>query len=270
MRRLWIALAAAAGLWVAGMAPAVAAAACGGDFGHWLAAFRQDASAAGISQKTLSSALGGLTPDAAILALDRKQGYFSQSFETYRAKRVPASRVKTGRAKLNQNAGLLKRIEQRFGVPAPVLVAIWGLETSFGADTGRTPAIRSLATLAHDCRRSAFFTAELIAALQIADRGDLAPAAMRGGWAGELGQTQFLPSSYLRFAIDFDGDGRRDLIHSTADALGSTANYLKGHGWRAGAPWGEGTANYGVLTSWNRAEVYRRTIVYFAEQLAGR
>jgi membrane-bound lytic murein transglycosylase B len=108
-----------------------------------------------------------------------------------------------------------------------------------------------------------------MAALQIADRGDLTPAAMRGGWAGELGQTQFLPSSYLRFAVDFDGDGRRDLIHSSADALASTANYIKGYGWKAGAPWGEGTANFGVLTGWNKAEVYRRTIVYFAKQIAG-
>lgn len=268
MRKFWILLIACAGLAVLGAAPALAAA-CGGNFNQWLAAFSKDAAGAGVSRGTLA-ALGGLAPDAQILALDRKQGYFSQSFETYRAKRVPPAKIKTGKAKLKQMSGLLSRIEQRYGVPAPILVAIWGLETSFGADTGRTPAIRSLATLAHDCRRSDFFRNELMAALQVADRGDLSPSAMRGGWAGEIGQTQFLPSSYLRFAVDFDGDGRRDLIRSTADALASTANYLKGHGWRAGAPWGEGTANYGVLTSWNRAEVYRRTIVYFAARLDGK
>ena len=246
------------------------AAGCGGDFGAWLADLKAEAATAGILRGAISAALDGLTPDPAIVALDRKQGYFRQSFETFRSKRVPPSTVQAGKSKLKQHAGLLAGIEQRFGVPGPVLVAIWGLETGFGAGTGRTPAIRSLATLAHDCRRSDFFRNELLAALQIVARGDLAPAAMKGGWAGELGQTQFLPSSYVKYAVDYDGDGRRDLIRSTADALASTANYLKGYGWRAGQPWSEGTANYGVLTGWNKAEVYRRTIVYFAKQLAAR
>src|SRR6185312_13439314 len=123
---------------------------------------------------------------------------FKQSFETYRAKRVPPAMVQAGRARVKQLSGLLGRIEQRFGVPGPVLVAIWGLETGFGAGSGNTPAIRSLATLAQDCRRSAFFSNELMAALQIVQRRDLAPGEMRGGWAGELGQTQFLPSSYVK------------------------------------------------------------------------
>jgi lytic murein transglycosylase len=269
MKRFWAVSLGVAGIFLATVTSAAAAASCGGDFGQWLTAMKKDAAGAGISQKTIAAALDGITPDAAILALDRKQGYFKQSFETYRAKRVPPAMVQAGRARVKQLSGLLGRIEQRFGVPGPVLVAIWGLETGFGAGSGNTPAIRSLATLAHDCRRADFFRGELIAALQVADRGDLAPAAMRGGWAGELGQTQFMPSSYLRFAVDFDGDGRRDLIHSPADALASTANYLKGYGWKAGAPWGEGTANYGVLTGWNKAEVYRRTIVYFAKLIAG-
>jgi lytic murein transglycosylase len=269
MKRFWAVSIAVAVLLAGTVTSASAAGSCGGDFGQWLAGVKKDAAAAGISQRTITAALGGITPDAAILALDRKQGYFKQSFETYRAKRVPPAMVQAGRAKVKQLSGLLGRIEQRFGVPGPVIVAIWGLETGFGAGSGNTPAIRSLATLAHDCRRADFFRGELMAALQIADRGDLTPAAMRGGWAGELGQTQFLPSSYLRFAVDFDGDGHRDLIHSSADALASTANYLKGYGWKPGAPWGEGTANFGVLTGWNKAEVYRRTIVYFAKQIAG-
>ena len=256
-------------VWAAAGQPSFAAASCGGDFGEWLAGFKKDASAAGISQGTLSSALAGVVPDPAIIALDHKQGYFQQSFETYRAKRVPPSKVEAGRARLKENADLFKRIEHQFGVPGPILVAIWGLETDFGAGSGNTPTIRSLATLAHDCRRSDFFRNELIAALEIVDRGDLSPAAMKGGWAGELGQTQFLPSSYIKFAVDFDGDGRRDLIHSFPDALASTANYLKGYGWQSGKPWDEGTANFGVLTNWNKAEVYRRTIVYFAKQIAG-
>jgi lytic murein transglycosylase len=246
---------------------AQAAPACGGDFGAWLADFEKDAQAAGISSRTISAGLTGVTPDPQIIALDHHQGYFKQSFETYRTKRVPPGKVEIGLAKMRDNAGLLARIEKQYGVPGPILVAIWGLETGFGAGTGTTPTIRALATLAHDCRRSAFFTNELVAALQIADRGDLSPAAMKGGWAGELGQTQFLPSSYMKFAVDFDGDGRRDLIHSYPDVLASTANYLKGYGWHAGQPWGEGTANFTVLHQWNKADVYCRTIVWFAQQL---
>jgi membrane-bound lytic murein transglycosylase B len=148
-----------------------------------------------------------------------------------------------------------------------VIVAIWGLETDFGTGTGRRPAIPALATLAHDCRRSAMFQAELMAALRIIDRGDLSPAEMRGAWAGELGQTQFLPSSYLKFAVDFDGNGRRDLIRSVPDALASTANYLKGYGWQRAGPWTEGTPNFAVLREWNKAAVYQKTIALFATRL---
>jgi len=251
----------------AGTAPTLAAA-CGSDFGVWLAAFKKEAGAAGIPQGTINSALAGVTSDPAILKLDRNQRYFKQSFETYRAKRVGPGKIEVGLSKLKANAGFFKRLEERFGVPGPILVAIWGLETGFGSGSGNTPAIRSLATLAHDCRRSEFFTNELMAALKIAQRGDLSPASMKGGWAGELGQTQFLPSSYVKYAVDYDGDGRRDLIHSFPDALASTANYLKGYGWQAGKPWDEGTPNFGVLTGWNKAEVYRKTIAWFAKQLA--
>ena len=250
------------------LASPAAAASCGGDFGTWLAGFKTAAAAAGIAQRTIDSALAGVTPDPAIIKLDRNQHYFQQSFETYRATRVPPEKIQAGLSELRDNALLFRRIEKAFGVPGPILVAIWGLETGFGSGTGGVSTIRSLVTLAYDCRRSDFFTNELVAALKIVARGDLTPATMRGGWAGELGQTQLLPSSYVKYAVDFDGDGRRDLIHSSADALASTANYLKGYGWKAGAPWDEGTANYGVLTGWNKAEVYRRTIVWFAEQLA--
>ena len=260
----FVALAAALFLFATG--PALAAK-CGGDFGTWLAAFKKEAAAAGISEGTLNAALSGVTPSAAILKLDRKQGYFKQSFETYRAKRVTAAHIRIGKEHLKRSAAFFAKLEERFGVPAPILVAIWGLETGFGGGTGNTPAIRSLATLAHDCRRSAFFTNELLAALKIVQRGDLTPAAMKGGWAGEIGQTQFMPSSYVKFGIDYDGNGRVDLIHSWPDALASTANYLKGYGWQAGAPWSEGTANFAVLHQWNKADVYCRTIVWFAEQI---
>jgi lytic murein transglycosylase len=164
---------------------------------------------------------------------------------------------------------VLRRIEQQYGVPGPVVVAIWGLESGFGAVTGNLATVRSLATLAHDCRRSEKFTEELMAALKIIDRGDLSPGEMRGAWAGELGQTQFLPSSYLKFAVDYDGNGKRDLIRSVPDVLASTANYLRGYGWRKGQPWGEGSANFQVLLEWNKSQVYSQTVAYFASRLAG-
>jgi membrane-bound lytic murein transglycosylase B len=155
----------------------------------------------------------------------------------------------------------------KYGVPKEVIVAIWGLESGFGRFMGDIPIFSSLATLAYDCRRSAFFTNELMSALRIADRGAMSIRDMKGAWAGEIGQTQFLASSYERFAVDFDGDGRPNLIRSKPDVFASTANFLRRHGWRKGADWSPGTANYGVLRDWNRAEVYRKTIAYMATQL---
>jgi len=146
-------------------------------------------------------------------------------------------------------------------------VAIWGLETDFGANIGKFPTIRSLATLAYDCRRSETFRAELMDALRIVERGDLSPQEMRGAWAGELGQTQFMPSSYIKFAVDFDNNGRRDLLRSAPDVLASTANYLAGYGWQRGKGWEPGSANFAVLHQWNKSEVYARTVASFASQL---
>jgi lytic murein transglycosylase len=250
-------------------APALfAAAPCGGDFNEWLEAFEQEAAAQGISQPTIQSALGGITFDPVIITRDHAQGVFRQTFEQFSGRMVPP---RLGRATrlLQQHSALFQRIEQQFGVPGPVIVAIWGLETDFGADEGKFPTIRALATLAYDCRRPDKFRGELIAVLRIVDRGDMSPNEMHGAWAGEIGQTQFLPSSYLKYAIDFDGNGRRDLIHSIPDALASTANYLKAYGWQAGQPWGEGTANFQVLLQWNASRVYTQTVAYFAQQLAG-
>jgi lytic murein transglycosylase len=170
---------------------------------------------------------------------------------------------------MQRHAALLSRIEERFGVPGAVVIAIWGLETDFGVNQGKQPALRALVTLAHDCRRTERFQSELLDALRIIDRGDLAPAEMLGAWAGELGQTQFLPSSYYKFAVDFDGNGRRDLIRSVPDVLASTANYLRGYGWRAGQGWAEGSRNFEVLREWNRSPVYQKTISEFASRLAG-
>ena len=153
-------------------------------------------------------------------------------------------------------------------MPGAVVIAIWGLETDFGVVMGKLPTLRSLVSLAYDCRRSQMFEKETIAALKIIDRGDLSPAEMKGAWAGELGQTQFLASSYLKYAVDFDGDGKRDLIRSVPDVLASTANYLKGYGWKPG-PFGEGSANFDVLKEWNKSPVYQKTIAAFAAQLMG-
>ena len=138
------------------------------------------------------------------------------------------------------------------------------------ADTDGAPVCPHCGGLdAYDCRRPDKFRGELIAALQIVDRGDMAPAEMHGAWAGEIGQTQFLPSSYLKYAVDYEGNGRRDLIHSVPDVLASTANYLKGYGWQRGQPWGEGSANFQVLLQWNSSQVYTKTVAYFAQEIAG-
>ena len=154
-------------------------------------------------------------------------------------------------------------------MPGPVIVAIWGLETDFGANNGNFGTLRALATLAYDCRRSERFRAALLDALRIVERGSMSPGAMRGAWAGEIGQTQFMPSSYLKYAVDFDGDGRPDLIRSVPDVLASTANYLKGYGWQQGAGWSPGQANFNVLLEWNNSQVYSKTVAYFAQRLAG-
>src|SRR5664279_2619922 len=251
--------------------PALAAR-CGGDFNTFVAGISAEAAAAGISQSVISSAFAGVTEDAALLNFDRRQRYtFNKSFEQYVSTRVGAGRINGGRAMLARHAALLSRIEAQFGVPRQILVAIWGLETDFGkGDMGKLPVIRTLATLAHDCRRTELFQGELLAALKIVQRGDLPLRDMIGAFAGEIGQTQFLPSSYIKYGVDFDGNGHVDLRHSVPDVLASTANLLKVNGWKAGAPFGEGTANFEAMREWNRSEVYRKTIVLMAERIAGR
>ena len=251
--------------------PVAGAAECGHDgngFDAWLAQFKKRAAAQGISPATISSALAGVSYDATVVRLDRSQKSFKLSFEEFYARRVGSALIRRGQALMRQHQGTLDRVEKRFGVPAPIIIAIWGLETNYGADSsGKYSIIRSLATLSFDCRRSEFFTGHLLDALRIVDRGDLTPSQLRGGWAGEIGQTQFLPSGYFKYAVDFDGDGRRDLEHSVPDMLASTANFLKGHGWQAGEDWSPGTANYNVIRDWNRAEVYQRTIAVMASKL---
>lgn len=247
-----------------------APAACGNDasgFDAWLAAVKKDAAAQGISARTIAAALNGVGYDQSVIRRDRNQQVFKQSFEEFSGRMIPP-RVNRAKSMLAKHGAVLSRIEQQFAVPAEVVIAIWGLESDFGAVRGDQSSLRSLATLAYDCRRSDFFTGQLIDALRVIERGDLAASEMRGGWHGELGQTQFLPSSYYAFAVDFDGNGKRDLIRSSADVLASTANYLKGHGWRWGQPWTPGSANFEVIKSWNKSDVYSRTVAEFARRLA--
>src|ERR1043166_8607439 len=247
-------------------APAHAAVPCGGTFETWLESFRREAAAAGLSQRALA-ALHGVTYDEKGIARDRQQGVFRQTFEQFSARMISADRMRVGARKLKQFAGTFERVEQRFAVPGAVITAIWGLETDYGVNQGNFSTIRALASLGYDCRRSERFQAELMDALRIVERGDLAPAEMRGAWAGEIGQTQFLPSSYLKFAVDFDGNGKRDLIRSVPDVLASTANYLQAHGWQRDEPWAPGSANFEVLREWNKSEVYSKTVAEFARRL---
>ena len=248
------------------------AARCGGDFNSFVANMTSEAQAAGVSASTTSAAFSGITEDGAVLAFDRRQRYtFNKSFEQYVSTRVGPGRINGGRALLQRHAALLSRIEQQFGVPRQILVAIWGLESDFGkGDIGKLPVIRTLATLAHDCRRTELFQGELLAALKIVQRGDLPLRDLIGAYAGEIGQTQFLPSSYIKYGVDFDGDGHVDLRHSVPDVLASTANLLHSNGFKMGQPYDEGSANFDAMREWNRAVVYRKTIGYFADQLVGR
>ncbi|MBI4274224.1 MAG: lytic murein transglycosylase [Rhizobiales bacterium] len=264
-KSLWFA---AIVLLTASVAGGVARADCNDPAGFpaWLEGVKRDAAAQGISQSAITSGLAGVTYDAAVVSHDRRQGVFRQSFEQFSGRMVPP-RLAKGRQMMARHAALLARIEQQFGVPGGILVAIWGLETDFGAYLGKFSTIRAIATLAYDCRRPERFRPELFDVLRVVARGDMAPAQMRGAWAGEIGQTQFMPSSYMKYAIDYDGDGRRDLVRSVPDVLASTANYLKGYGWKRGAGFSPGQANFEVLLQWNKSQVYSKTIAYFAEQL---
>jgi lytic murein transglycosylase len=257
---------------VAAFAAPAAAAKCGGDFNAFIAGMARDAQAAGVPRAVIDQAFAGITSDPNVLAFDRRQrGMFhSKSFEEYASTRVIPPRIKRAKALMGKHAQLLARVERQFGVPKELLMAVWTLETDNGTgDMGKLPVIRTIATLAHDCRRTELFQNELIAALKILQRGDLPLSDLIGAFAGEIGQTQFLPSSYIKYGVDYDGNGHVDLRHSVPDVLASTANLLKVNGWKAGAPFGEGTENFQVMREWNRSETYRKTMVLFAEKLNG-
>ncbi|MEM9900815.1 MAG: lytic murein transglycosylase [Pseudomonadota bacterium] len=208
-------------------------------FDRWIAEFKRKARRQGISVQVLEAAFAGMRYDREVIRLDRNQSEFTKTIWDYLDSAVSASRVSNGRAAYLANEAVLQQIERRYGVPASIVVAVWGMETSFGSYRGSNDVIRSLATLAYDGRRGAFFEAQLLAALEILDDGDVSPRAMRGSWAGAMGHTQFMPDSYLRYAVDFTGDGRRNIWgEDPTDALASTANYLAKKGWVTGQPWG--------------------------------
>lgn len=207
-----------------------------GDFDDWLAAFRQDAKAQGISSATLDATLTGMEPNERVIELDRRQPEFLQTFSSYLGRRVTPARIARGQAQLEQHAALLDAVERKYGVPKTVLVAFWGLETHYGAVLGSLNVPTSLATLAFDGRRGGFFRSQLLDALRIIDAGHVSAADMKGSWAGAMGNMQFMPSTFRAYAVDGDGDGRIDVWQSLPDALYSAANYLQQAGWRANEP----------------------------------
>lgn len=207
-------------------------------FQTWLADFRREAAERGISQATLDATMTGLQPLERVLELDRRQPEFIDTFLDYLGKRVNDWRLKKGTEALAQQATLLAEVEARYGIPARYLAAFWGLETNYGNHMGDIPLVAALATLAYDARRPAFFRTQLFDALRILDRGEVAPADFAGSWAGAVGHMQFMPSTWLAYAVDGDGDGRIDLRNSLADALHSAANYLRRIGWRTDEEWG--------------------------------
>jgi membrane-bound lytic murein transglycosylase B len=211
-------------------------------FDAFLDGVRTEARRAGVSQATLQRALSGLRANPRVLELDRRQPEFTQTWEQYRDARLSQTRIDGGRRAFADNRATLDAVQARFRVSPRVVVAIWGLETNYGGFTGNFNVVESLATLAWDGRRSAYFRNELMAALKILDAGHVAPERMRGSWAGAMGHPQFMPSNFERLAVDMDGDGRRDIWESRADALGSIANYLARSGWREEELWGREVA----------------------------
>ena len=222
-------------------------------FERWLDGVRQEAAGQGVSPSALA-ALNGLAFDPSIVRRDHGQGVFQQSFLQFSDRMAAGYRIQGGIAMIKRHADLFARIEKQYGVPAPVITAFWALESDFGSNNGKYPILRAVATLAYDCRRPQFFRTQLIDALRIIQRGDLRAGEMIGDWAGELGPLQFTPSDYYKYAVDFDGDGRRDLIHSVPDLLASGANFLAGLGWKRGEPWLQ-EVRAGTGVPWDQADL---------------
>jgi membrane-bound lytic murein transglycosylase B len=263
--------------WLIAAAPLLAlplgggeAAAAAADFGSFLAGVRRDALSQGIRPGTVEAALRYAQYDPHVIELDQKQPEHRLSFAEFIEKVVNQQRIDSARQKLAENSQMLQRVRQRFNVQPAFIVALWGIESGFGATMGSYPVVSALATLAYDGRRASFFRPELIAAMRILDQGHIRPAEMTGSWAGAMGQCQFMPSTFLSYAVDFDGDGRRDIWTDRADVFGSIANYLSRLGWRGDESWGQqvripgnldtrlaGLDTRRPLSEWNRLGVRR-------------
>ena len=250
-------------------AAAAEAAPCGNTgagFEAWKKAFAAEAKANGVKSKAIAALMGTRYSTGTINA-DRSQRSFKLSLDAFMAKRGGAAIASKGRRLKQSNAALFASLERRYGVPPGPLLAIWGMETGFGGNTGNQNTLSAVATLAYDCRRPEYFTEQLYAALKLIERGVLS-AGSRGAMHGEVGQTQFLPKNILLYGADGDGNGTVNL-NSTADALASTAKFLKGHGWTAGAGYQPGQANFGAIQGWNAASVYQRAIAIIARRIDG-
>lgn len=245
------------------------AAQCGnnaGGYGAWKAAFAEEAKRAGIKSRGLQ-ALAGTQYAKRTIAADRNQKSFRYSLDKFMQVRGANTIVAQGRKRKAQNAGFYQSLEQRYGVPAGVIIAIHGMETGFGRFKGDSNVMSAIATLAYDCRRSEFFTGHLLAALNLVDRGIISPNSI-GAKHGELGHTQFLPGNVLKYGVDGNGDGRLDL-NNQADALASTANFLRKKGWKPGAGYQKGQANFRVIQAWNAAGVYQQAIAIMGAKIDG-
>lgn len=250
-------------------APAAWAASCGNDaggFDNWKSAFAAEAQAAGVGQRGLE-ALSNARYASGTIRADRNQKSFNYSLDKFMQVRGADTIVAQGRKRKAGNAGFYQSLEQRYGVPAGVLLAIHGMETGFGGFMGDTSVVSAITTLAYDCRRSDFFTPHAIGALQLVDRGAIS-GSTKGAKHGELGHTQFLPGNALRYGVDGSGDGRVD-FYNQADALASTANFLRQKGWQPGAGYQEGQPNFGVIKQWNAAGVYQKAIAIMAARIDG-
>ncbi|WP_237152103.1 lytic murein transglycosylase [Oryzibacter oryziterrae] len=253
------------------MVSAAEAATCGNTaagFADWTKQIRGEAMANGVPASTLDTVLRSVSYSRGTISADRGQKSFHLSLDAFMKKRGGPAIASQGKSVLKRNAALFASIEQRFGVPPGPVIAIWGMETGFGSFMGNTPTLSAVATLAYDCRRTEYFTDQFYAALQLVDRGVLT-TDMIGAAHGEVGQTQFLPKNVLLYAVDGDGDGRIDLIHSAADALASTANFLRGHGWQPGQGYQPGQPNFVALQGWNAASVYQQAIAIIAGRIDG-
>ncbi len=244
--------------------PALAQSSVG--FDNWVRGLRAEVLAQGVGARAFDAAFAGIAPIPRVVELDRKQPELTMTWARYRARVVTEQRVAGGRQRLADNRALLAQVSARFGVPARYIVALWGVETDYGRVTGGFPVVGALATLAYEGRRSAFFRGELVHALHIVEGGHIQPSAMLGSWAGAMGQCQFMPSSFRRFAVDFDGDGRSDIWTGLPDVFASIANYLSSSGWHGEQSWGRQVkAPAGLARSESGPDVIRPVDVWRAK-----